>query len=105
MQVLSKYSILMTFLINCVINYVIMYFAPTLASFLENEYNANPSNVGLMMSVYALTYTVASVGVTFIRNHKRGWLFLATFTISIGFLLMAPDKILSKHSLAIVLTG
>jgi hypothetical protein len=55
------------------------------------------------MSVYAVTYTISSVGVTFIRNHKRGWLLFANLLIAVGFLFMAPDLILKYHSLAIVL--
>ena len=71
-----------------------MYFAPTLSPFLESSYGATPNNVGLMLSVYALTYMVASFGVTFIINHKRGWLITATTIIAIGFVLMAPDVVL-----------
>ena len=59
----------MTFLLNVMINFVIMYFAPTLAFYLETEYGANPSNVGWLMSVYAITYTISSFFVTFIRRH------------------------------------
>lgn len=68
---LSDYSIFMTFMLNIVINFVIMYFAPTLASYLESAYDAKATNVGILMSVNALTYTISSFGVTFIRNNKK----------------------------------
>lgn len=48
---------------------------------------------------------VASFGVTFIVNHKRGWLISATTIIAIGFVMMAPDVVLQKHSLVIVLSA
>jgi hypothetical protein len=95
----------MTFFANIVVNFVIMYFAPTLASFLEGEYGANPENVGVLMSVYALTYTVSSFGVTFIRRFKRIWIFVALVTIAIGFVFMGPDFVLKQHSLTIVLAA
>lgn len=102
---MRKYNVLMTFLINCIINFVIMYFAPTLASFLQDEYGAKPANVGMLMSVFAFTYIITSVGVTFIRNHKRGWLLTATSLIGIGFIFMGPDYVLSTHNLGIVLAA
>jgi hypothetical protein len=92
-------------MINVVVNFVIMYFAPTLAPFLEDHYGAKPENVGWLMSVYALTYTVSSFGVTFIRNHKRWWLFFATCTISVGFVFMGPDENLGTHNLYIILAA